>query len=226
MGAATAARSGAPSGRPRRHHRWLRSRLLTAWRRDGVGSLPTLPLAAGGHRPRRRVRPVDAARVRASVRPVAATPTAAAAAASAPPRPTWQRRWARSGRPAGGWGRGPRSGAPRAASRTEASRMCARARRKWPAAAAAHPRPRRQRRLCGGTAARWAPAPSATPTRGMPGFPLAQRSWERVVTGLGGGRSPPRSPRWSTVHSRGLRGGDCARARLYWAFVVAALWCG
>jgi len=71
------------------------------------------------------------------------------------------------------------AGAPgqaRAVSRTEASRACARARRKRRSAAAAHPRPRRQRRRGEGTAARWAPAPSTTPTRGMRGFPLAQRT--------------------------------------------------
>jgi len=43
---------------------------------------------------------------------------------------------------------------------------------------------------------------------------------------VGGGRSPLRSPCWSAVHSRGLRREDCARARLYGAPVVAALWCG
>ncbi|OSX78480.1 hypothetical protein BU14_0108s0027 [Porphyra umbilicalis] len=116
----------------------------TAWRRAGIGALPTLPLAAGGPRPRRRVRPVDAGRVRAWGRPVALAPTAAAAAASASPRPTWQRRRARSDRPVGRWGGGPRSGAPRAASRTEASRVCAGAWRQRCVAAAATP-----------TAARW-----------------------------------------------------------------------
>jgi len=114
--ASTAARGGAPSGGPPRRRRWLRPPLSTACRRDEVGALPTLPLAAGGPRPRRQVHPVDAARVRA------------------------------------------------------------RARRKRRAAAAAHPRPRRRRRLGGGTAARRAPPPSATPKRGMRGFPLAQRT--------------------------------------------------
>jgi len=90
--------------------------------------------------------------------------------------------------------------------------VCAQVRRKRRAAAAAHPRPRRRRRLGGGTAARQAPAPSATPTMGMRGFPLAQRTWERVRTGWVGVKSPARSSRWSAVHSCGLRGGDCARA--------------
>jgi len=90
--------------------------------------------------------------------------------------------------------------------------VCARVLRKRCAAAAAHPRPRRRRRLGGGTAATQAPAPSATPTMGMQGFPLVQRKWERVMTGWGGVQSPARSSRWSAVHSRGLRGGNCARA--------------
>ena len=89
--------------------------------------------------------------------------------------------------------------------------MGARARRKRRAAAAAHPRPGRRRRLGGRTASRRAPAPSARPTKGMRGLPLAQRTWERVGTGWGGGQSPPRSPRRSAVHSRGLRGEYCAR---------------
>jgi len=121
---------------------------------------------------------------------------------------------ARSGRPAGLCGGGPRSGAPRAASRTEASRVCARVQRNRRAAAAAHPRPRRRRRLGGGTARRQAPAPRATPTMGMRGLPLVHRTWERVRTGWGGVQSPARSSRWSAVHSRGLRGGICARAIL------------
>jgi len=47
---------------------------------------------------------------------------------------------------------------------------------------------------------------------GCGGFPLAQRTWERVRTGWGGVQSPARSSRWSVVHSRGLCGGNCARA--------------
>jgi len=211
-GAATAARGGRPSGRPRRRCRWLRPPLPTVWRRDGVGALPTLPLASGGPHPRRRVLLVDAARVRAWGRPVAAAPTAVAAAASAPSRFTWKRRRARSGCPASQRGGGPRSGAPRAASRTEASRVCAQVRRKRRAAAAAHPWPRRRRPLSGGTAALQAPAPSATPTMGMRGFPSAQKTWNRVRTAWGGVQSLARSSRWSAVHSRGLRGRNWSRA--------------
>jgi len=144
---ATAARGEAPSGRPLRRRLWHHPPLPTAWRWDEDGALPTLPLAASGPCPRRRVRPVDAARVRAWGRPVAAAPTAAAAAASAPPRPTRKRQRACSGHPAGRWGRGPRSGVPREASRTAALRVCSRARRKRRAAAAAHQRPQRRRRL-------------------------------------------------------------------------------
>ena len=92
--------------------------------------------------------------------------------------------------------------------------MCARVRRKRPAAAAANPRPRRRRRLGGGTAARQAPARSVTPTMVMRGFLLAQKTCERVRIGWGRVQSRARSSRWSTVHSRGLRGGNCATAIL------------
>ena len=69
-----------------------------------------------------------------------AAPMVAGAAASAPPRSAWQRRRARVGSPASLQGGGSRSGAARAAPGTEAPRVCARARRHWRAAAAAHAR--------------------------------------------------------------------------------------
>ena len=61
---------------------------------------------------------------------------------------------------------------------------------------------------------RRAPAPSTTSMRRMRGLLLAPRGWERVKTGWGGGRRPPRSPRWSTVPRtrsarRRWRKGDC-----------------
>ena len=94
----------------------------TAWGPAGVWGRPTLPPAAGGPRSRQRVPPIDAARVRAWGRPVAAAPMVASAAPSAPPR---QR--VRGGRPASRWGRGPRSHPePPPASRC---RECARGRR-------------------------------------------------------------------------------------------------
>jgi len=137
-----------------------------------------------------------------------------------PPRPAWQRRWVRSGRPVSRWGRVPRSGAPRAAPRTEAPRVCAPAPRLRRVASAAHARTHRRRRLSRGAAARRALAPSATSTRGMRGLLLAPRGWERVNTAWGGGRRLPRSPRWSTVlrlwsARRRWREGDCA-GLLWW----------
>jgi len=56
-----------------------------------------------------------------------ATPVVADAAASASPRPARQRRRVRSGRPASRRGRRLWSGAPRAARRTKAPCVCARA---------------------------------------------------------------------------------------------------
>ena len=50
-------------------------------------------------------------------------PMVSGAAASAPPCSAWQWRRARVGSPAGRWGGGSRSGAPRAAPRTEAPRV-------------------------------------------------------------------------------------------------------
>jgi len=114
------ARGGAPSDHARRRGRWFRPPPSMAWGPAGIGARPTRPPAAACPRPRQRVPPVDAARLSAWGWPVAAAPMVAGAAASAPPPPlvaaaAGTRRAARQP-----MGKGPRSGAPRAAPRTEA----------------------------------------------------------------------------------------------------------
>jgi len=71
-------------------------------------------------------------------KPLVASPMDAGAAASAPPHSAWQRRRAHVGSPADRWGGGFRLGVPRAAPRTEAPRICSRARQQWRATSAAY----------------------------------------------------------------------------------------
>ena len=79
----------------------------------------------------------------------------------------------------------------------------------------AHPEQPSGPRCCACARGRGGSGASPPPrTRGCDanGVSMAQRAWERVETGWGGGGTPPRSRLWSAVHSLGLRGGYCASA--------------